>query len=588
MDEGFTIIGGGIVVTGPGDVNGDGLADIMVTSYMNWQGNSAALIVPYPQRASPEPTFQPSSAPSQSIALPSSSPSSYPTIRATDPTFEPTVAPSGPTVSPTVSPTSPTISPTAKPTRHPPTIRPTRSPTHRPTRVPSHSPTHKPSSSSPTRSPSATRSVRPTTSPTMKPSTFNPDIRFTANVSQSFSTVYVNITGRYYGTNGLNQIFIIKTSNSSIITGGNGIKRYIIYPIANTTITITDFQITSDIIDLSNFPSTLQQINYKTNPVTILLPNNQKVILSSITSYTLQQDNIIYPDKTTTTTTTSSDSTLSKFSLSTIIHAFPLQAQIIFGILLGLMFISFICCSGTGLCWWNSSDEKGKKKKSKKKQNTKDILLAEKYAMNRRKAVQPPRLELPPLQPTTTITPNSNTMLPITLPPHKPPATTLPTTLPITLITPSTTETAIGAPSKIDPVSSRPRGLAPSLRARLSTNRIAHLHNLPTIPPSVEATFVFRGVSQLTIHEESGESSSASSSSSSVSSSTTNQQPVHSDPWFSSPIDDESEEKSSIPVEEEDDGYDDEIFDTDINSFNSFSSFSLSDSRSVSFEFLDV
>ena len=64
------ILGGGFVVSGPGDVNEDGIDDIMITNFKEYVGKGNAYIISYPPKLSSPPTFRPSS-------FPSSPPSCY-------------------------------------------------------------------------------------------------------------------------------------------------------------------------------------------------------------------------------------------------------------------------------------------------------------------------------------------------------------------------------------------------------------------------------------------------------------------------------------------------------------------------------
>lgn len=119
---GFQILGGtsgdslGASVSGAGDVNGDGIDDVIVGAPL--EGNKGAAYVIY--GSNPPPTAQPTVTPTLM------------------PTLEPSAAP---TEAPSVAPTqSPTAAPTA-----PPSADPTVMPTEEPTAVPSDPPTDEPS-----------------------------------------------------------------------------------------------------------------------------------------------------------------------------------------------------------------------------------------------------------------------------------------------------------------------------------------------------------------------------------------------------------------------------------------------------------
>jgi hypothetical protein len=116
-EDGFAITGGGFMVGGSGDVNGDGIPDIMISSYQQWQGKGNNYIMVYPNRnISSPPTFLPSSQPS---SMPSVSPSSLPSILVPFPTNLPTSKGGGVTFPPFL----PT---TFKPTFAPKILNPTR------------------------------------------------------------------------------------------------------------------------------------------------------------------------------------------------------------------------------------------------------------------------------------------------------------------------------------------------------------------------------------------------------------------------------------------------------------------------------
>jgi hypothetical protein len=169
----------GYSVDNSGDINGDGVADILVTApgtTYNGVTNSGVTyvifgtIMPKPTRS---PTQKPSSHPS---SAPSTRPSDKPSIKpSTCPSSVPTSIPttSHPSSKPSDSPvavpsTIPSSFPSTFPSSHPsdtPTIIPTAEPTSVPTWIPTGSPTSVPSSS-----PTSAPSVVPTSKPSVVPS----------------------------------------------------------------------------------------------------------------------------------------------------------------------------------------------------------------------------------------------------------------------------------------------------------------------------------------------------------------------------------------------------------------------------------
>jgi hypothetical protein len=114
--DGFTIIGGGFMVGGVGDVNNDGISDIMVSSYYEWQGKGNSYFLVFPKNVSSLPTLRPSSAPSffpsflSDTPYPTDTPSKtyFPSIQQTNYANNAT-SELGPTFSPIYSPTSSTF-----------------------------------------------------------------------------------------------------------------------------------------------------------------------------------------------------------------------------------------------------------------------------------------------------------------------------------------------------------------------------------------------------------------------------------------------------------------------------------------------
>jgi hypothetical protein len=301
--DGFTITGGGFVVSGVGDLNEDGIADLMIASYYDWRGGvggkSNGYLMNYPRNMSSSPTYFPSSSPS---SFPSSSPSSLPTEAATTktPSNHPSVITAPPVLAINES-ASPTVVSSPKPTRktnNPTTIKPSPSPSiastmtmiSPTTKTPTVLPMIVPSGVPFTSSVPSTRLVRPTlrfrasAHPTI-PATAAPSSNQTTFLSKEISFVVVELTEsiEHVGSANTNEIFsftkpgiyhIITHPPPSNYSSKPVIKIISFQPMNDQIVIIDGFQTSSDIIDLSNFPTiqSIDDISYITNPLKILLP----------------------------------------------------------------------------------------------------------------------------------------------------------------------------------------------------------------------------------------------------------------------------------------------------------------------------
>jgi hypothetical protein len=86
LSDGFVIMGGGFMVSNPGDVNNDGLSDIMISSFSDFSGKSNVYLVNYPRNVMMNilpPSFEPT-------LIPVSNPSFNPSMNLTP--FSPSVS----------------------------------------------------------------------------------------------------------------------------------------------------------------------------------------------------------------------------------------------------------------------------------------------------------------------------------------------------------------------------------------------------------------------------------------------------------------------------------------------------------------
>ena len=347
VSEGFKITGGGIVVSNPGDVDGDGLSDLMVTNYGGWQGRSGSLIAYYPITASRHPTLFPTSQPSIAISAPSGRPSSSPTthmpsnvptqmqIPQTDyPTLQNgTYLTRSPSVIPTVRPTKAPFVQSSRPTRTPPTRSPSITPSLIPTKSPSFSPSFVPTrapSRRATRTPTAhpTYNIQPTSTPSQAP---------TVSLGAPYDILKITEGGSYNASAYVQQ-FIVDANGNTIIRGSSGRNKYTIMPHPKVNVTILNFHKNEDLIDLSYFKgiTDLNSLSYFTNPLTLLLTNKQTVVLPTHTNFDLSNSNFIFSKDSSGSSSSSSSSGLdpSVFTPDVIVSVTILGALLLLTMLL--------------------------------------------------------------------------------------------------------------------------------------------------------------------------------------------------------------------------------------------------------------
>ena len=335
--RGRKIGGGGIVVMGAGDVDGDEIDDILVINYDDWASSPGSFIITVPNRGvSRHPTLFPSSRPSLSTPQPSNFPSSSPVV-----VLVPTLS-TNDTRTPTILKTKgPSLFPTLPPTRKPSSM--TQNPSPVPTiatNTPSLAPSSIRPSIKPSRSPTASPSVnqQPTSSPSSSP---------TLSMSQPWVTTEIT-SGKFYDGSHRREIFLVDSAENVVIRGIEGGRSiYKIFPRANVTITILNFHNNQDIIDLSEFSSLtwLGDLSYQTFPLVLLfgVAKDQTVVLSSHNEFDLSDSNFIFNQiGNSNGGDTSAGSSSSSVSLSSI--SFNAEVISFFGVIGGLILLSFCFC----------------------------------------------------------------------------------------------------------------------------------------------------------------------------------------------------------------------------------------------------
>jgi hypothetical protein len=289
-NDGFIIKGGGFLVTGIRDVNADGVADVMITSYYDWKGQNSAYLISSPTNMSYAPSFQPSSVPTLS---PTSSPSSVPTVNVTSrgnstfsmslmPSFRPSFVPSQASAIGTPTRAFLAIG-TARPITGKPSVSPSLTPTSGYFRL------------------RGFLTIAPAGTPTRMPTIMN---------ASTFTEIDCPDEKEYHGRNETdNYLFRITANIGTVTINGNnagGAKNlYVLYcPLYRVNVVLLNFRISTDIISVARLVqagfsySSLNDISYslKGGPLTLLFcaENKLQVILSSLNSFDLQESNFLF------------------------------------------------------------------------------------------------------------------------------------------------------------------------------------------------------------------------------------------------------------------------------------------------------
>jgi preprotein translocase subunit SecG len=355
-EDGFIISGCGFMVTGVGDVNADNVADVMITSYYDWNGQSSAYLIKTPGNMTYTPSQQPSSTPTRI-------PTFYPTSATKIGNFTEDGSSSGSPATEKKTPVRPSSAPTQ--TKATTQINATRAPT-RPVFAVG---TSRPSSGKPSLVPSLTPSsgyhrlrgfptVAPARTPTMLPTVYNTTI---------FTEVDCLNDKECRGTNGTDYLFRITSISGTVQLTGNdegGAKNlYVLYCSSEPVdVVIQNFRVSTDIISVvlltkagSSYRS-LNDISYsKSNPLTLLFctGNKLQVELPSHAEFDLQANNFLFlPDNDNGSEQKSKKNTIN-------------QIVIVFAVLFFLLAVFF------GLSYQNNQKNK---KESKHEEQWSELL----------------------------------------------------------------------------------------------------------------------------------------------------------------------------------------------------------------------
>jgi hypothetical protein len=348
--DGIIITGGGFMVTGVGDVNGDNVADVMISSYYDWKGQKSAYLISIPANMTYSPSLQPSSSPTMTTTV-ASNYSLFPndTNSTSFPVFAPSFRPS-----------------------FVPSLFNSSSTTRLPTRVVFAVGTARPSAGKPSLAPS----LSPTSGyhhlrgfPTKMPSpmiTGMPTINTTVFTEIECSSAREDKEDNCHRIrNGTHFLFRIIANAGIVKIVGNeegGAKNvYVLYPPKERVdVIIENFRVSTDIISVAHLNEagysyfSLETIAYSLKngqPLTLLFctENTLQITLLSHTKFDLQAANFLFTQEDNQVVSQEQGS-----------YRNTILAKVQIGIVAGVLF--FLLCVFSALSYQHKLEEKEKEK----------------------------------------------------------------------------------------------------------------------------------------------------------------------------------------------------------------------------------
>jgi hypothetical protein len=348
--DGMIITGGGFMVTGVGDVNGDNVADVMISSYYDWKGQKSAYLISIPANMTYSPSLQPSSSPTMTPTAASNySVFSNYTNSTSIPVFAPSFRPS---FVPSLFNSSST---TRLPTRAVFAVGTARPSAGKPSLAPSLSPTsgYHHLRGFPTKMPSPVMTGMPTINTTV----------FTEIECSSALDDKADYCHRI--RNGTHFLFRIIADTGIVKIIGNeegGAKNvYVLYPPKERVdVIIENFRVSTDIISVAHLNEagysyfSLEKIAYSLKngqPLTLLfcIENTLQITLLSHTKFDLQAANFLFSQEDNQVVSQEQGS-----------YRNTILAKVQIGIVAGVLF--FLLCVFSALSYQHKLEEKGKEK----------------------------------------------------------------------------------------------------------------------------------------------------------------------------------------------------------------------------------
>jgi hypothetical protein len=161
--------------------------------------------------------------------------------------------------------------------------------------------------------------------------------------------------------------FIVDSSGNVVLAGSvGGRNKYTILPHHDANLTILNFQTRVDLVDFSQFPgiNDLSGLSYSTEPLILLLPDHQRIILSSHPTFDLTESNFLFSSASSNNDGAGGSSGDSSES---IVGSFFTKGAIVTGsIFVGLLVGMMVFCRG---------NREGRVRKSNKLDQSKERIM---------------------------------------------------------------------------------------------------------------------------------------------------------------------------------------------------------------------